>query len=54
MASGNRMLYIDTDGDLHACPFCRKKYGSALDGQFESSLERLHSKGCQSFKYSTI
>ena len=54
LASGNRMLYIDTDGDLHACPFCRKKYGSLLHGQFDAALTHLQRQGCHSFKTSSI
>lgn len=48
-ASGNRNLYIDTDGDLHACPFCQTKMGNVLNDNFDACLEKLVKKGCHTF-----
>ncbi len=48
--SGNRNLYVDTDGDIHACPFCQTKMGSALSGDVDTLMTRLQSAGCHSFK----
>lgn len=48
--SGNRNLYVDTDGDLHACPFCQKKMGNALSNTLDDSIEKLQAFGCHSFK----
>jgi len=47
--SGNRNLYVDTDGDIRACPFCQTKAGHALSGDLDTSIERLQSIGCHSF-----
>jgi MoaA/NifB/PqqE/SkfB family radical SAM enzyme len=49
-ASGNRSLYIDTDGDLHACPFCQTKMGKALSDKLDESIERMRDHGCHQFK----
>ena len=49
---GNRSLYVDTDGDLQACPFCRIKKGSALHGDLDLALEELQSAGCHRFNTS--
>ncbi len=49
-ASGNRNLYIDTDGDMHACPFCQSKMGSALSGNLNTIIDQLQIRGCHSFK----
>jgi MoaA/NifB/PqqE/SkfB family radical SAM enzyme len=49
-AAGNRNLYIDTDGDINACPFCRAKIGSAITGNIDYSIEKLQSAGCHEFK----
>ncbi|CAN5369062.1 hypothetical protein BH23BAC1_BH23BAC1_31530 [soil metagenome] len=49
-AVGNRNLYIDTDGDLHACPFCQSKMGSALSENINNTINQLQLRGCQSFK----
>jgi len=50
--AGNRSLYVDTDGDLQACPFCRTKTGSALSGELDRAIEDLMAAGCQRFEHS--
>jgi MoaA/NifB/PqqE/SkfB family radical SAM enzyme len=52
-ASGNRNLYVDTDGDLHACPFCQTKMGNALSNNLDSLIETLQMRGCHNFESST-
>lgn len=48
--AGNRYLYIDTDGDFHACPFCRHKCGNAVTGSIEDGLLALkQASGCHAF-----
>ena len=44
--AGDRYVYIDTDGALHPCPFCREPVGRVLDGDFNDSLARLRAIGC--------
>ncbi|CAM3606933.1 hypothetical protein FSS13T_21560 [Flavobacterium saliperosum S13] len=51
--AGNRSLYVDSDGDLNACPFCQKKSGNILNDDFPTVLEELQTNGCQQFKGST-
>ena len=48
-AAGNRNLYVDTDGDLHACPFCHKKTGNVLSSDLAESICKLEKEGCMSF-----
>ena len=48
--SGDRNLYVDTDGDLHACPFCQSKMGNALSEDTDAFINNLQSVGCHSFK----
>ncbi|MBF9236575.1 radical SAM protein [Hymenobacter sp. BT683] len=48
--AADRFLYVDTDGDLHACPFCQKKSGSALCGSLDDSLATLKTRGCHPFE----
>lgn len=52
--SGNRSLYVDADGDIHACPFCRAKMGNALSPDFDRAVERLKDKGCHRYKTSAF
>jgi len=46
VGGGDRYLYIDTRGDLHACPFCRTPGRRALDGDLDVSISRLQAAGC--------
>ncbi|QDA61740.1 radical SAM protein [Hymenobacter jejuensis] len=53
--AADRFLYVDTDGDMHACPFCQKKSGSALAcASLDESLGQVRSNGCQLFHPSSI
>ena len=52
--AADRFLYVDTDGDLHACPFCQKKSGSALCGSLTDSLAQVRANGCQLFHPATM
>jgi len=48
--AGDRYLYIDTEGDVHACPFCRKKSGNVLSAPIEDLVADLQIKGCHKYK----
>jgi MoaA/NifB/PqqE/SkfB family radical SAM enzyme len=39
-------VYVDTDGDVHACPFCSRKLFSALDEDLVDKMETLRASGC--------
>ncbi|MDB5264071.1 MAG: hypothetical protein JWQ14_3354 [Adhaeribacter sp.] len=45
-AAADRHVYVDTDGQLHACPFCQKPAGSALEGNLENTLQNIRKAGC--------
>ena len=49
MASGNRMVYVDTNGDFMKCPFCQNKKGSLLDENFESIINEMNIESCIDF-----
>ncbi len=49
LAAGKRSLYVDTIGDIHACPFCQAKTGNALDDDMDHAIELLQSAGCHKF-----
>ncbi|WNH10306.1 radical SAM protein [Thalassobellus suaedae] len=48
-SAGKKGMYIDTDGDMNACPFCHKKTGHVLDSNFDQNLEILKSEGCPTY-----
>jgi MoaA/NifB/PqqE/SkfB family radical SAM enzyme len=52
--AGNRFLYVDTDGDIHACPFCQKKSGNVLHEDLPQCIQELRSKGCHAFDNAAI
>lgn len=44
--AGKDYVYVDTDGDIHNCPFCQQKLCSALDNNLETNIMRMKSRGC--------
>lgn len=47
--AGRKGIYVDTNGDMNACPFCHTKNGNVLDDAFENHLEVMSSRGCSSY-----
>jgi MoaA/NifB/PqqE/SkfB family radical SAM enzyme len=45
--AGDRYLYIDTEGDMHACPFCRAPGVRVLDHAINAAISMLQAAGCQ-------
>lgn len=50
MGSGNRYLYLDANGEIHACPFCQGSVGNIFSVELNSAIEKLREKGCAAFK----
>ena len=48
--SGLRFLYVDTDGNLNPCPFCRSVSSNLLDGDLDDAIKRLRGVGCSDYK----
>ncbi len=48
-SAGVKGMYVDTNGDMNACPFCQQKAGNVLDGNFDGNLEALAGRGCPSY-----
>lgn len=44
--AGSRYIYIDTDGYVHSCPFCRNQKSHFLYGNTQSDLSLLRTEGC--------
>ncbi len=53
LGAGNRYMYIDSKGDIHACPFCQGAAGNALNDSLEEAIARLKKNGCHMFELST-
>ena len=45
--AGRRFLFVNSAGEVHACPFCPTSAGSCLDGPLDEVLERVGQFGCQ-------
>jgi MoaA/NifB/PqqE/SkfB family radical SAM enzyme len=48
--AGNRYVYVDPNGDLHACPFCRGKIDNILETPFADILLKVKRIGCHQFE----
>lgn len=44
--AGDRQVYVDTDGSLHACPFCRAPGGPRVGPDLDGALAALQREGC--------
>lgn len=49
-AAGNRYLYIDTNGYMSSCPFCRNTKNHILDDEHERSIREMKIEGCDLLK----
>ena len=50
---GKHFVYVDTDGDVHNCTFCRRKLFSALHDPIELNITNMMNGGCGAFKNSS-
>jgi MoaA/NifB/PqqE/SkfB family radical SAM enzyme len=48
--TGVDYVYVDTDGDVHNCPFCQRKLFSAMDSFFQENIRQMKSQGCSVYK----
>ena len=48
--AGNRYIYVDSRGEVHACPFCQGSVGNMLSDNMDSMIKDLRKKGCHMFK----
>ena len=48
--AGDRYVYVDADGDSHACPFCQEKLGNCITESIDKNIEKMREKGCHKFK----
>lgn len=44
--AGKDYVYVDTDGDIHNCPFCQSKLFSALAENLDVNILQMKSRGC--------
>lgn len=49
MGAGDRYLYVDANGDMHACPFCRGGMGNILHTPYPEILKKVKERGCHMF-----
>ena len=46
MGAAERYLYVDTNGDAHACPFCRSAAGNVVRDGLDAAICSLRERGC--------
>jgi len=54
LGAGNRYFYIDSRGDIHACPFCQRKAANAVKDPLAPALEKLRKIGCHEFEVNVL
>jgi MoaA/NifB/PqqE/SkfB family radical SAM enzyme len=54
LGAGNRYMYIDSKGEIHACPFCHGPVGNALHDNLPDAILKLRKSGCQVFHLSNF
>jgi len=52
--SGSRSVYVDTDGDVLPCPFCRRKTVNVLAPEMDAVVDQLQKLGCHTFRQSAF
>ena len=52
--SGRRYLYIDSNGEIHACPFCQGSVGNILEMPLNEAIVKLRARKCHVFKMFSI
>lgn len=48
--SGNRFLYIDSNGNLKSCPMCGLSHGNAENADMDEAIKSMQRSGCEPFK----
>ncbi len=49
--SGQDYLYVDTDGDVHSCPFCQRKLFSAFYDDLPMLIAHMKINGCGVYNF---
>lgn len=44
--AASMMIYVDTDGYIQACPYCRNKSTHILGSEYQETLAELQAQGC--------
>ncbi len=53
-AGGRHYVYVDTDGNVHNCPFCKHKKFSALNDDIRENLKKMKMDQCSVFENPVI
>lgn len=46
LGAAERYLYVDTNGDAHACPFCRHAAANIVTAGVDAVIDALRARGC--------
>jgi len=52
--SGSRSVYVDTDGEVMPCPFCRRKAVHSLAPEMKEVVDQMQKTGCHTFRHATF
>jgi MoaA/NifB/PqqE/SkfB family radical SAM enzyme len=51
LGSGHHMVYVDSEGYVQACPFCKKKLFAASGPDLKKNIRSLREKGCSLIEF---
>jgi MoaA/NifB/PqqE/SkfB family radical SAM enzyme len=54
LAAGYRLIYVDSNGTIHACPFCQGLTGNCLEKALPELIEKIQRKGCPEYSKALI
>jgi MoaA/NifB/PqqE/SkfB family radical SAM enzyme len=54
LAAGYRLIYVDSNGNIHACPFCQGLTGNCLEKALPELIEKIQRKGCHEYSKALI
>lgn len=44
--SGDMYMYVDSNGNAHACPFCQTVSGNCVSDSVDNTIKKMQEKGC--------
>ena len=47
LGAGDLYMYVDSNGDAHACPFCQNKVGNCISDSIDNTISEMRVRGCQ-------
>mgnify|MGYP001428964982 FL=1 len=47
-------MYVDSNGEAHACPFCQTVSGNCISESIDTTILKMQAKGCPRNQYYSV